>query len=323
MGLGWAAELTSTSPKPVLWWVLLTSLPRASVSQAEPQCTQADAVGPEVSGVCLYLPMRLAAPVPVLSCTSTKSKLQSSCDSRLKLWKCRSMTWPTGTEICQRHSCRAEAASDTREAGQGHPQLSPVGGCLPPCLLSPSTLLPPPSCWHPFSHLLVWVWLGMARGGEVPLQGGQQPPTVWRDRHTCSFTPCPSPFTLSPHCPSLCPLAGCCGGCGLQVGSGPPLCFRLQLASSLLSKQSWKPSQMKPRWRQSPWSHKCSSQAQLSAAQAEMVRLLMASHWAPSPAQCPRRHGRPPGATHCLPTARTPGSALGQGYSLSLWATAW
>lgn len=95
------------------------------------------------------------------------------------------------------------------------------------------TLLPPPSRQHPFSHLLVRVWLGMARGGEVPLQGGQRPPTLWRDTHTCSFTPCPSPFTSSPHspapashCPSLCPLAGCHGGCGLQAGGWPTFVFQ-------------------------------------------------------------------------------------------------
>lgn len=38
--------------------------------------------------------------------------------------------------------------------------------------------------------------------------------------------------------------------------------------------------------------------------------------------RCPGRYGRPSGATHCLPTARSPGSARGQGYSLSLGATA-
>lgn len=67
----------------------------------------------------------------------------------------------------------------------------------------------------------------------MPLQGSQWSPTLWRDTHTCGFIPYLSPLALSPcssapafHCPSPCPLAGCGGGWGLQVGGWPTFVFQ-------------------------------------------------------------------------------------------------
>lgn len=149
---------------PVLRCLLLTSLPSAAKPQ-EPSALRLAQQDQRHHG--LYLPMRLAAPVPALSCTSTKSKLQSSCVSRLKLWKCRSMTCPTGTEICHRHSCRAGGSRDTHET-----RLFPMAGCLPPCPPSPCTCLHPTSipsltCWCGYG----WGWFGVEKCPSKAVSG--------------------------------------------------------------------------------------------------------------------------------------------------------
>lgn len=204
-----------------------------------------------------------------------------------------------------------------------------MGGCLPPCLPSPSFSshlhpagIPSLTCWCGYGC----GWLGVEKCPSKAVSG----PPHSGGTHTLAALPSaplpsprlPTPPPLPPtaHCRVLWP--GATEAVGCRWGAGRPLCFRLQFASSLLSTQSWKPSQMKPRWRQSPWSHKCSSQAQLSAVQAEMARLAVASHWAPSPAPVLRVLQENHGATHCLPAVRSPGSAQGQGYSLSLGAMA-
>lgn len=152
------------------------------------QGTQAGAASLEGLGVCLYLPMRLAAPVPVLSCTSTKSKLQSSWDSRLKLWKWRSMTWPTGTEICQRHSCRAGGSQGQSSSQAGAPPGSVQWEAA--FLHLTITLLPPPS---PLESLPLPAGVGMVGGGlgwrSAPPRLSVAPRTLEGHTHICSFAP--------------------------------------------------------------------------------------------------------------------------------------
>lgn len=176
--------------------------------------------------------------------------------------------------------------------GRGTPSSPWWGCCLPPCPSSPSPCshlrlagIPSLTCWCGYG----WGWLGVEKCPSKVVSG---PPHSAGTHTHVALHPVPFPSPHLPAPPPLPPAArhralwpGATGAAG--GGTGPPLCFRLQLASSLLSVQSWKPSQTKPRWRQSPWSQKCSSQAQLSAAQAEMARLAVVSHQAPSPAPVP------------------------------------
>lgn len=189
-------------------------------------------------------------------------------------------------------------------------------------------LLPPPSRWHPFSHLLVWVWLGMARGGEVPLQGGQRPPALCRDTHTCGFTPCPFPFTPSPcspapasRCPSPCPLARCHGGCRRR--DWPTFVFQAAVGLIALVRAVVEAVADEAQVEAEPLVTKVliPGTALCSAGRDGQA----VGGVPPGTLPCPSAlgvMGDHPGTTHCLPAARSPGRARGQGYSLSLGATA-
>lgn len=123
--------------------------------------------------------------------------------------------------------------------------------------------------------------------------------------------PLPSPFPHSPapasHCPSPCPLARCRRGSGLQVGGWPT--FVLQAAVGLIALV------------------RAVMEAITDEAQVE-AEALVAQVLVPGTALCSisrdgqagsgtllgnfpstRCYGRPPGATPCLPAARSPRSA--------------
>lgn len=148
--------------------------------------------------------------------------------------------------------------------GRGTSRLCSVGGCLPPSHHHP----PPTSIPARIPSLTCWCgygrgWFGVEKCPSKAVSGPPHSGGTHTHMQLCPLTPFPPPFTLAPLFPV--PASHQLDASRLWAGPGSPLCFRLQLASSLLSAQSWKPSQRKPRWRQSPWSHKCSSQAQLSA----------------------------------------------------------
>lgn len=141
--------------------------------------------------------------------------------------------------------------------GTGSPQQEEA--FLPPALL----LLP--------ASLLSPAGVGMAGGGSgwrgAPPGRSAAPRTLGTHTahtHVAAVPPFPSTIT-SP-------------GPGGSHAAIPPLCFTLQLASSLRSSQSWNPSQTKPRWMQSPWSQKCSSHAQLSAVRVQVSWLVTHTH---------------------------------------------
>lgn len=272
--------LTSTSPNPAFWWLLPTSQPRASVSPAEPwhRCPQGGAAGLGVLGV----------PVPAHEAGSPCARavvhlheVEAAVPVRLQA----EVVEVQVDDVAQGHRDLPEAqlrgggaAGDTREAGQGHPPAL-AGGRLPSSLptltltVLPSHSAPSLTCWCGYG----WGWFGVDKCPSKAVSG--PPHSGGTHTHTQSFTPAP---LSSLHLPTPRPSPGAAGAGGCRWGlSRPPLCFRLQLASSLLSVQSWKPSHTKPSWRHSPWSHKCSSQAQLSA-RGRTPRMVGGSQRAPS-----------------------------------------
>lgn len=268
--------LTSTSPNPAFWWLLPTSQPRASVSPAEPwhRCPQGGAAGLGMSGV----------PVPAHEAGSPRARavvhlheVEAAVPVRLQA----EVVEVQVDDVAQGHRDLPEAqlrgggaAGDTREAGQGHPPALARGrlpSSLPALTLTvlPSHSIPSLTCWCGYG----WGWFGVDKCPSKAVSG----PPHSGGTHTYRALPLP----LSP--PSISPLPAhprVPRGLG-AAGGVPPLCFRLQLASSLLSVQSWKPSHTKPSWRHSPWSHKCSSQAQLSA-RGRTPRMVGGFHRAPS-----------------------------------------